>query len=147
MNPSTSLNPSELTSPDCLTTEEISALLPALDDVIKWAKQVQEYALNQALKGAKFPGFKVVAGRSLRKFTDVRQVVDTLIGEGYDEAVLYERKFIALPQVEALVGKKNFETLLGRFIDKPVGKPTLVPETDKRSEYNLTSAAAEDFGG
>lgn len=134
-----------LQSPDLLTKEQIETLLPELDGIISWAKQVQEYALEQALKGVKYKGFKVVEGRSIRTFTNVDKVVDRLIGEGYDEGLLFERKLKTLTQIESLVGKKNFEPLLGDLVEKPQGKPTLVDESDKRPEFNPTTSAIADF--
>lgn len=132
-----------LQSPDLLSQEQIEALLPHLDQIIGWAKQVQEYALEQALKGTKYEGFKVVAGRAVRKFTDPEKVVDALLAEGYDESMLYERSLKSLTQIESLVGKKNFTVLLGTYVDVPQGKPTLVPESDKRPELAAATAASD----
>lgn len=134
---------SNLQSPDLLSKEQIEALLPHLDLIIGWAKQVQEYALEQALNGTKYEGFKVVAGRAVRKFTDTEKVVNALVAEGYDESVIYERSLKTLTQIESLVGKKNFTVLLGTYVDVPQGKPTLVPESDKRPELAVTSAASD----
>lgn len=134
-----------LQSPDLLTKQQIETLLPELDNIISWAKQVQEYALEQALKGTRYDGFKVVEGRSIRSFVDTDKVVDRLTGEGYEEAMLYERKLKSLTQIEALVGKKNFEPILGDLVQKPPGKPALVPATDKRPEFTPSEAAAADF--
>lgn len=134
-----------LQSPDLLTKEQIETLLPELDNIISWAKQVQEYALEQALKGTRYAGFKVVEGRSIRTFTNSDKVVDRLVGEGYDEDLLYERKLKTLTQIEGLVGKKRFEPLLGDLIDKPQGKPALVPAADKRPEFSPATSAAADF--
>lgn len=141
----TTLTSNSLTSPELLSKEEIEALLPELDNIISWAKQIQEYALEQALKGEKYAGFKVVAGRSVRTFKDADAVIDRLTAEGYDEDLLFERKMKTLTQIEALVGKKKFESLLGDLVEKPLGKPVLVPETDKRPAYTPDAAAAADF--
>lgn len=141
----TTLNSNSLTSPELLSKEEIEALLPELDNIISWAKQIQEYALEQALKGEKYAGFKVVAGRSVRTFKDADAVIDRLTTEGYDADLLFERKMKTLTQIEALVGKKKFESLLGDLVEKPLGKPVLVPETDKRPAYTPDAAAAADF--
>lgn len=135
----------KLVSPDLMSHEEIEQLLPCLDELIGWAKQVQEYALKQALQGEKYKGFKVVAGRSVRKFEDEDKAADVLIGEGYDEAMIYERKLASITRLEALVGKKKFTELLGGLVVKPLGKPTLVPESDGRPEYEAASSAADDF--
>lgn len=135
----------ELQSPDLLSKEEIEALLPELDGIISWAKQVQEFALSEALKGVQFEGYKVVEGRSLRKFTDEQMVVDTLLGEGYEEPMLYERKLLSLANIEKLVGKKTFKELLTPYVEQPQGKPALAPITDKRPEYKTENTAADDF--
>lgn len=138
-------NTSALKSPDLLTAEEIEKLLPELDNLVTWAKQVQEYALEQALKGVKYQGFKVVEGRSNRAFVDTEKVIDRLVGEGYEEDLFYERKFKTLTQVETILGKKKFEPLLGDLVEKPQGKPALVAATDKRKEFTPTESAAADF--
>lgn len=139
------INAERLKSPDLLSHEEIEQLLPHLDEYIQWAKQVQEYALGQALQGEKYAGFKVVAGRSNRTLSDEDKVVDTLLGEGYDESMIFERKLATLTKLESLLGKKKFASLLGNLVIKPVGKPALVSEDDERPEYELPSSAADDF--
>lgn len=132
-------------SADLLTKEQIEALLPRLDGIISWAKQVQEYALEQALKGIPFKGYKVVAGRSVRKFIDTDKVVDTLLGEDYDESMIYERSLKTLTQLEAMIGKKNFPNILGHLVDQPLGKPALVTADDKRPELTPNTSAKADF--
>lgn len=140
-----SKNPMDLIkSPDILSKQEIEELLPKLDDIITWAKQVQEYALNQALAGTKYDGFKVVEGRAIRKFTNETKVANALIGEGYEEAVLYERRMLSLSQIEKLVGKKTFNAVCSPYVEIPQGKPTLVPENDKRPEFTPASPK-DDF--
>lgn len=134
-----------LTSPDLLTDEQIEALLPELDGIISWAKQVQDYALNQALSGKKYEGYKVVEGKSNRKWKDESKVADTLEVEGYDSDIIYEKKLKGISAMESLLGKKDFQRILGLLVEKPAGKPTLVPESDKRPAYNVTEQAAADF--
>lgn len=135
----------KLTSPDLMSHEEIAELLPSLEELISWAKQVQEYALNQALLGEKFEGFKVVAGRSIRKFQDEDTVADTLLGEGYEESMIYERKLCTITKLEALLGKKKFGSILGNLVVKPLGKPALVSDDDERPEYEIETSASDDF--
>ena len=43
-----------------------------------------------------------------------------------------------------LLGKKKFEELLGKLVQKPPGKPTLVPETDKRPAMKSAAESAKD---
>lgn len=135
----------ELKSPDLLSKEQIEALLPELDGLISWAKQVQDYALGQALSGENFEGFKVVEGRSNRKWKDENEVADTLVLEGYDESIIYDKKLKGITAIEQLVGKKAFSGILNNLVEKPQGKPCLVPNTDPRPVYDQTQSAAADF--
>lgn len=134
-----------LPAADILTNEQITTLLPHLDNLISWAKQVQDYALKKALEGVKFEGYKVVAGKSNRKFKDEDAVAELLLGEGYDENIIYEKKLATLSKIETLVGKKKFPTLMGDLVVKPLGRPCMVLETDPREEYTPEASAADDF--
>lgn len=125
-----------------LTDEEIGDLLVRGKDLGAWYKDLEEYALNALLKGGTIPGWKVVAGRSNRTFTDQDAAIAAVIAAGYDEALVYERKPKTLTELEKLMGKTEFAAKLGSFVVKPIGKPTLAPMTDKREPY---SPAAADF--
>ncbi len=125
--------------PATLEQTEIAAILPKIDELISWGNDIKEYALQQALSGVSYDGFKVVEGRSVRKYTDEAAVASTVEAAGYDP---YEKKLLGLTAMTSLLGKKKFEELLGGFIVKPQGKPVLVPDTDKRQPMNT---AANDF--
>lgn len=127
-----------------LTDAEIGDLLIRGAELVSWYKDLEEYALNAALSGKEIPGWKAVAGRADRAFTDQDAAIKAIIAAGYDEALLYERKPLTLSALESLIGKKDFAEKFGQFITKPLGKPTLVPMSDKREPYN---AAAADFAG
>jgi len=133
--------------PKLLTIEEIAEILSKAETLQKWAKDVQEYALNQAENhGVKFPGWKLVEGRSNRKYSDETAVVTKLKAEGYSEEVIYKTKeVLGITAMEDKLGKKIFEEYLKDLIVKPAGKPTLVPESDKRPEINSVAAAVADF--
>ena len=135
----------EFQKPPLLQPDEISEILREAEELQKWAADVQAYALEQALQGEHFDGWKLVEGRSVRKYADDLKVAETLIAAGYDEALLYERKLLGLTAMEKLVGKKKLTTTLGDLIVKPAGKPVLVPLGDKREEINTTESAREDF--
>ena len=130
--------------PDTLEDAEIAAILEKADELAAWAADVKEFALQQALGGVKYAGFKVVEGRSNRKYTDEDAVADTVKKAGYDP---YEPKLLGITAMEKLLGKKQFAKLLSGLVEKPQGKPALVPESDKRQEMNIDKAAsaAEDF--
>lgn len=134
----------KLKDPDLLTKEQIEQLLPIIDEIVDWASKVKEFALQQALEGETYNGYKVVEGKTNRKIDDEQSAIKAIVDAGYDEALLYERKVLSLSKLEALIGKKKFGQICGKYITKPQGKPTLVPEDDPRDAFNLTSAQ-DDF--
>jgi hypothetical protein len=125
--------------PATLDNTEIAAILPRIDEMISWGNDIKEYALKQAQSGVHFDGWKMVEGRSNRKFTDEAAVASKVKDAGYDP---YEKKLLGITAMSTLLGKKKFEELLGELIYKPPGKPTLVPESDKRPAMNT---AQDDF--
>lgn len=125
--------------PERMATE----VLPALPLVKAWANAVEEGALHAALDGTKFPGYKLVAGRSVRRITDPEKVAETLGRAGFsDDDILKPAELRGLGELERLVGKKHFTELCSPWIVKPQGAPALVPMSDKRPALN---SAAEDF--
>ena len=118
--------------PATLTMEELNEALQKADMLAAWAKDLQEYSLSAILDGAEIPGWKAVHGRSVRRFTDADAAFKAIIESGVEEAMLYERKPLTLAAVEKVMGKKAFADVAGAFVETPPGKPTLVPDTDKR---------------
>lgn len=119
---------------------EIDAILMMVDQLTEWANDVKEYALAEALKGKEYEHFKVVEGRSNRKYTSEEDVAKTVESAGYDP---WEKKLMGITAMTSLLGKKKFEELLGALTFKPRGKPALVPKSDKRPE--MKNNAEEDF--
>ncbi|MBM7051019.1 DUF2800 domain-containing protein [Rothia sp. ZJ1223] len=131
----------EFAKPDTLTTEEIAGILTQIPALTKWAGDIQSYALSAVLnQGIRFEGFKVVAGRALRKYTDETAVAE--IGESQGLEV-YEKKLKSPAALEKQVGKKTFQTLFADLVTKPSGKPSLVPVSDPRPELTIATAADE----
>lgn len=130
---------------ELLSDREIGEILERASRLKNWVSEVEEYVLSEILSGKSVEGWKAVEGRSNRKITDVDAAFEVLKKEGYDEALLYERKPITLTELEKLVTKKKLEELIGGMIDKPRGKPTLAPESDKRKPY--APDLKEMFGG
>lgn len=131
------------TDPNLLDKEDIESILPMLDELQSWIKDLSQYALDQALQGVHYKGFKVVEGRSNRKVVDDKGLIDALHKMGYeDDVIMTKPKLQTITALEKAVGKKMFTGIAMPYIDKPKGKPTLVPESDKRPEY---SSAEEDF--
>ena len=125
--------------PPTLSDEEIAVILDKLDDLISWAGDVKEYALNATLHGKHFEGWKLVEGRSNRRYTDEAAVVQIVSDTGRDP---YEHKLLGITAMEKLLGKKQFATLLSNLVERPQGKPVLVPASDKRPEM---TNAKNDF--
>lgn len=124
-----------------LNTDEIAAILPQVDSLVSWADDIKAYALEQALSGVRYPHFKVVEGRSIRKYTDENEVAKVVQNAGYDP---FEKKLMGITLMTKQLGKKKFDELLSGLVIKPAGKPVLVQDTDPRPEFNT---AQNDFYG
>lgn len=128
-----------LVQPELLTTEQVCAVLAKADVAIKWLNDVKDFALKEAERGQSITGWKLVEGRSNRKYVDQDAVARKLVESGIPEAVIYERSLLGITALEKAVGKSKVAELIGDLIDKPQGKPVLVPETDKRQAINPVS--------
>lgn len=132
----------EFKMPPLLTDAEIEEILGVLPDLTKWANAITAYATDAAVNhGKKWNGFKVVEGRSVRKYRDEDEIAEAAKAAGYKD--IYRQSLITLTEMQKLMGKAKFEELLGAFIIKPPGKPTLVPKSDKRLAMNVTNAINE----
>lgn len=126
-----------------LTDEEIAALLDKRDIVRNWLESLSSYALAEALAGKELPGYKLVAGRTVRKWSDDKAVASVLTDKGFKFDEIYNIKLQGIGAIEKLVGKKEFPEVLGHLIIKPEGAPTLAPISDKREALSLETAASE----
>ncbi len=132
---------SEFQLPPLLSDSEIQDVLVKLPDIKKWAEEIQAYALAQALAGKEWAGFKLVEGRANRKYANEQEVAKAAQRAGYND--IYTKSLISVTEMERLMGKKEFEKILGGMVVKPQGKPTLVPDTDKRPALNVSNAKNE----
>ena len=132
-------------NPDLLTDDDIADILNRADSFTNWIKSVTDFAFAQALEGKKWPGYKLVEGRSNRIYVDQDKAAGALLQAGYEYNSIYTRSLLGITAMEKLITKKTFDSLLSNLVIKPAGKPTLVPDSDKRSEYNTAASAAEDF--
>lgn len=128
----------EFQPPALLTDEEISEVMHKADELSKWASDVMAFASAEAIeKGKHWKGYKLVEGRSTRKFNvDDDTVAEAAKAAGYHD--IYNKSLITLTAFEKLMGKEDFKKVLGGFVTKPAGKLTLVPESDKRPEVTVT---------
>ena len=132
----------EFALPPILADEDIEEILMKLDDLTSWANDIKAYALEAAVShGKEWRGFKLVEGRSIRKYSNEETVAEAAKAAGYRD--IYETKLIGITAMEKLLGKAKFQEILGGLIEKPPGKPTLVPLSDKRQAIN--TSAKHDF--
>ena len=129
----------EFKMPPLLTDEEVSDILKKADELLSWINDIKDYAYEKALSGQHWSGFKLVEGRSIRKYTDEKAVATAVLIAGYDP---YEKKLLGITEMQKMLGKEKFNEVLGNLVHKPPGKPTLVPESDKRPEISTVN---QDF--
>lgn len=128
--------------PANLEDTEIEVILSKADELAAWCSDIKEYAFQQALNGKQWNGWKLVEGRSVRKYINEDAVAETVKNAGYDP---YEHKVLGITAMTRMLGKDKFENLLSSFIEKPTGKPALVPKSDKRPSIDKAVQAADDF--
>ncbi|MEA4814000.1 MAG: DUF2800 domain-containing protein [Oscillospiraceae bacterium] len=129
----------EFKLPPLLTDEDVEEILSKVDALVSWASDIKEYALQQAISGKEWTGWKLVEGRSNRKYVNDAVVANVVKQAGFDP---FERKVLGVTAMQKLLGRSRFDELLSPYIEKPQGKPTLVPESDKRPGMNT---AKNDF--
>lgn len=128
-----------------LTPEDAGKILEQAGDIQSWLADLESLVSSTLLAGQPVEGWKMVEGRSNRRFTDELKVVAAMKAAGYDESLLYERKLITLTQMEKDFGKKAVAETLGELIVKPQGKPTLAPAKDKRPEFRPEEQLLAEF--
>ena len=132
----------EFRQPALLSDDEIAEVLKVSDELAKWSADVYAFAQDQAIvHGKEWNGFKLVEGRSNRKYTSENEVAEAATTAGYTD--IYKRSLVTITEMERLMGKQEFTRILGHLVYKPQGKITLVPDSDKREAINKTTAAAE----
>lgn len=130
---------------DKITPEEAGKVLARAKDIKNWLADLEKKVFATIMAGGTVEGWKLVEGRSNRHFTSEDDVVAAMKAEGYDEALLYERKLIPLTQFEACFGKSTVQEILGQYIVKSKGSPTLAPASDKREAWTPEAAALAVF--
>ena len=124
----------EFAAPPLLTDAEIEEILGKIGDLTHWANEIMAYAQEAALQGKEWNGWKVVEGRSVRKYSDEAAVIRAAQAAGYED--IYKKSLLPITEMEKYMGKQRFQEILGSLVFKPPGKPTLVPISDKRPAIN-----------
>lgn len=128
-----------------LQDDEVKDILDRASMFTDWIEAVKKFAFKQALNGKQWPGYKLVEGRSNRKYSDEIKVIEVLKENGIPEDKIYTRSLLGITAMEKSITKAKFNALLNDLVYKPSGAPTLVPDTDKRSVFTGKVEAAEDF--
>ena len=132
----------EFKQPPLLTDAEIEDILTSLEDLTKWANEILAYATAAAINhGKEWRGYKVVLGRANRKYSDEEEVSEAAKKAGYRD--IFKQSLITITEMEKLMGKDTFQEVLGGLVYKPPGKPTLVPNNDKRPAIHTSNAKNE----
>ena len=126
--------------PDLLTDEEIADMLPIAEALNNWVQDLLAFATQQAVEGKQWAGYKLVAGRTVRKYTSETEVIKACTDAGYTD--IYKTTLLGVGDLEKRMGRKAFRDVLGKLVYKPEGTPTLVPVSDPRQAI---STAASDF--
>jgi hypothetical protein len=124
----------EFAEPVLLGDHEIAGILTKADDLASWVGDIRGYALSVLERGGKLEGFKLVEGRSVRRYTDDQAAAGAVSASGLDP---YEHKVLGITAMTSMLGRSRFNEILGPFIYKPRGKPTLVPDSDKRPAITI----------
>lgn len=130
----------EFQKPELLSDDEIEDILKQLDNLVSWSNDIKDYALKLALSGKQWSSYKLVEGRSTRKYSSENEVADTVVQAGYDP---YEKKLLGVTAMTKVLGKKTFEELLADYIVKPPGKLALVLNKDKRQAVTMNNVNEE----
>lgn len=133
----------EFRDTDLLDDNEIALVLSKVDALVRYSKKIKDYALDEALKGKKWNGFKLVEGRSRRTYSDENKAAIILEKAGYKKSKIYKPiELLGITDMTKLLTRKKFDTLLGAVIVKPPGSPVLVTDKDPRPEFD---SAKQDF--
>ena len=129
-----------------LNNTEIAEILDKVDQLVKWAKSVKEYALQKALQGEVFTGFKVVEGRKRRGWNKSEdEIIKVLQDMGASDETIYKKTLRSVTEMEKEQLPKGFSDIFGKYVETYAGAPTLVRLEDKRPEWNAAQSAADDF--
>jgi hypothetical protein len=134
----------ELDSPDptTLNQEQLRNALKAKKLIESWLSAVEGHVKELLEKGEEFEGFKLVEGRSIRKWADEDVAAEQL--ENLLEDRAYEKRLITPAKADKVLGKSKKGEIAG-YIVKPQGAPTLVPESDKRQAINISEKDFDSF--
>jgi len=126
----------EFEVPETLSNSELQAVLDQASGISSWIKDIKEFIYSELKNGNLVEGFKLVEGRQSRNITDNDAVISKLISKGYKEL-----DFMKAPTLEGvtkltkLLGKNEFNVLVGPYIEMKAGKPKMAKASSKKQEW------------
>lgn len=135
-----------LPSPSSLTREQRVKVINSRKALESWLEKVEDQEVAELLGGAAPMGLKLVEGKSNRGWKDemaVEKLLSTVlppevirpVGSIFSVAEAYKHT-----QVKVLAATPGRAAEFAALIVKPKGKPSLVPESDKRPTLVLNPA-------
>lgn len=131
--------------PALLTDRQLLDVFDKAPAFTKWVNQITDFVKKEALAGRKWEGYKLIEGRSNRVITNEPQARAALSKAGILTRNFTNEKLKGIGDLEKLLGKKDFAAVLGPFVVKPAGSPTLVSADDPRPELNSVEAVKDSF--
>lgn len=131
--------------PKLLTADEAGKILLKASGMKAWLTALEATVFDGISAGELVEDWKIVEGRSNRKYADEDKVAAQLKKAGYEDDKIFTKKLITITAVEKLLGKKNAGEILKGLIIKPKGAPTLAEISDKREALNLTEETLKAF--
>lgn len=128
-------NEPKILEPQEMTPDMLAKIMTIGPKFVDWFKDVQVHAKKVMLnEDVKVPGYKIVEGRSRRILTNPPAIAEKLRTAGYPITdYLKEPELLGITALEKNIGKKLLDSLVGDYIIKPAGSPTVVPDTDRRT--------------
>mgnify|MGYP003643320772 FL=1 len=130
----------ELPPATSLTDAQMRKALEARPLIESWLSAIETVVKERIVEGTGFDGFKIVEGRSVRKWADESWAATVLTS--FLEDNVYTKKLISPAQAEKLLGKKK-KHITEELIIKPRGAPTLTRENDPRPSINVSESDFE----
>lgn len=131
-------------TPDLMTVEELAPILKRGSMLQDWLAAIATYLYKELKEDRPVPGYKLVAGKSNRRWVNEPLAIETLKDLGHPKDKIVNEKIKGIGDIERLLGKDLFEKEMNKMVEKPLGEPTMVDAEDPRPAYGLASAK-EDF--
>lgn len=136
----------ETTDVTTMSPAELSEALEKVPLIKQWLNSLEAVALDTAYsEGIPLPGFKVVQSGGIRQVHDPAGAMEALTSRGWELDEIAPRKIKGIGDLTKMIGAGDFDKVLGDYVRKTSGRPSLVPESDKRPAINRNIDATAAF--